>query len=538
MDAPDATVRLAMLKLMNPGGMPPMTQEEAQRLSTRMYLEGQNAQNVPTSTQTMQMRQGGPIDVNSYAGSMWSGPGSYTAPRLAPTSGSTMEQRADALLKQRFGTMLPGQTMREAGMRDEWMVPATEQAPAPAAQGIGGGSFLNAIKQPSGLESLLGYQFNAAAASAQPAARPAPQVQQSQGMFPGYKTPSPSVLQQMIGNATAPTPSMSNMTVAGALGMTPKAQELGLSRSRFQAEQQQNQEKSLLDTAASMMATGQDISGMNLNPSQMARVRTDAALLREKGQSTLRTVDEKGNPVQVTRDINGKVVAISPIQSPVQTPEELARGARLTTIAKGGAEAAMADLASYEKGYESAAAAENAALITEKALNSGKVTTGFGAPIAGYLKRVLSAANADAGVTEQELAQKGLAGMQAAGISAVMRGLGSMSNADREFAIQQFPAITDTERSIRFYVEMAKANAKFAREDQKLQRELKLAGNDPEVIAERMASIRNSRNIVPEIYDKVMKMPLASQKGAKPAATPSAPFSISDIQAEKKRRGL
>jgi len=42
MDAPDATVRLAMLKLANPNAMPPMSQEEAQRLSNRMYLEQQS----------------------------------------------------------------------------------------------------------------------------------------------------------------------------------------------------------------------------------------------------------------------------------------------------------------------------------------------------------------------------------------------------------------------------------------------------------------------------------------------------------------
>ena len=42
MDAPDATVRLAMLKLANPNAMPPMSQEEANRLSNRMYLEQQS----------------------------------------------------------------------------------------------------------------------------------------------------------------------------------------------------------------------------------------------------------------------------------------------------------------------------------------------------------------------------------------------------------------------------------------------------------------------------------------------------------------
>lgn len=533
MDAPDATVRLAMMKMLNPAGMPPMTQEEAQRLSTRMYLEGQSAKNVPTSAQTMQMRQAGPVDVNSYAGSMWAAPGSYTAARPTQIPSSTMEQRADAILKQRFGEMLPGQTMREAGMRDEWMVPAQQGAPeVRQLPQTGAGSFISALKQPSGLESLLGYQFNAGgsaaagsplvqpmasqgAPSARPSANILPTQTTNQGFLPGYKTPSPAVLQQMLANAQPQAPSFDNMTVAQTFGMTPTAQTLGMERSRFAAQTQKDKEKTLMDTATSMMASGQDVSGLGLTPSQMARVRTDASLLSEKGQRTVETVNEKGQAIKNTYDITGNLIASRPIERPVLSVEEQIAAERGKTIAKGDVEGAQKRLEGNTAAFNSAIASENAAQIAEKGILSPTTTTGFGANLASYFKRSLAAAGLDTGVTEQEFAQKGLAAMQASGIAAVMKGLGSMSDADREFAAKQFPQITDSKRSILFYIEMAKENAKFAREDAALQRSMQKRGIDPVEIANVIDERRQSRNVVQDAYDRAMKreIPVAPAAG-------------------------
>jgi hypothetical protein len=230
MDAPDPVVRSAMAKMMNPQGLPPMTQKELNRLLTRQSLESENVRLSNTaSQQTMAARQGiasgqmAPIDVRQYAGSMYAAPGSYTAARpMAEATGYNPERSADALLKAQFGQMLPGQQVRIAGIPDEMLVPAGQPEVQPVAQPA---AQAPSMTGGSAIEQLLGRNLSL------------------------FQAPEP-IYQQ------APAAS----TVSQIMQMTPFAQQQRLAQQKFAADQREAQTNQLIDTLASMDALGQDIT--------------------------------------------------------------------------------------------------------------------------------------------------------------------------------------------------------------------------------------------------------------------------------------
>jgi hypothetical protein len=153
-----------------------------------------------------------------------------------------------------------------------------------------------------------------------------------------------------------------------------------------------------------------------------------------------------------------------------------------------------------------------------KALDSGKVDTGLFGNAFSLAKRAGEAVGLpDLGATENEIAQKGLASLNAASLSGLARGLGSMSNADREFFTSGMPTITNRENTIRFYAEMAKANAAFAKEDRDFMRKQEKAGVPYQDILAELEIRRDNRNVGQSIYDRVIgsspasEMPVAGQ---------------------------
>jgi len=234
MDAPDPVVRSAMAKMMNPQGLPPMTQKELNRLLTRQSLESENVRLSNTaSQQTMAARQGiasgqmAPIDVRQYAGSMYAAPGLYTAARpMAEATGYSPERAADALLKARFGQMLPGQQVRIAGVSDEMLVTDGQPEVQPVAQPVAQpAAQAPSMTGGSAIEQLLGRNLSL------------------------FQAPEP-IYQQ------APAAS----TVSQVMQMTPFAQQQRLAQQRFAADQREAQTNQLIDTLASMDALGQDIT--------------------------------------------------------------------------------------------------------------------------------------------------------------------------------------------------------------------------------------------------------------------------------------
>ncbi len=174
---------------------------------------------------------------------------------------------------------------------------------------------------------------------------------------------------------------------------------------------------------------------------------------------------------------------------------------------------------------KSAISLEPAANQLIKALDSGKVDTGFFANAISYAKRAGEAVGLpDLGATETELADKGLAALSAATLSGLARGLGSMSNADREFFTSGLPSLTNKEQTIRFYAEMAKANAAFAKEDRAFMRKQEKAGVPYQDILSELEIRRENRNVGQGIYDrivgpsKVSSQPAAGALSISPAA--------------------
>jgi len=165
--------------------------------------------------------------------------------------------------------------------------------------------------------------------------------------------------------------------------------------------------------------------------------------------------------------------------------------------------------------YKNSIASASFAKQAEQAIAAGAKTGTF-AGLVGRLKTLGESIGAgDFGASEQSIAQKGLAGLQATGVRAIMQGLGSMSNADREFATSSLPTITDPKQSIQFYVELSKENERLAKEDAALIRKLERENVDQAEIYRRIDEAREARNVAESVYAKVT--------GQNPSAAPASP---------------
>jgi len=158
----------------------------------------------------------------------------------------------------------------------------------------------------------------------------------------------------------------------------------------------------------------------------------------------------------------------------------------------------------FTSDYDTAIAAGNSATMILEGLNAGK-TTGIFRPMATFLKRVAEGAGIkDLGIAEDELVAKGIAGQQATQISLLARGLGSMSNADREFYVATTPSITDSTLANKYFAELAKENEKFAKEDRSLIRQMQRNGVATEEIVRTIEELRENRNVARDVYRRVV----------------------------------
>ena len=135
----------------------------------------------------------GNVNVGSYAGSMWSPQGSYTAPR------ANQETVADLLLKQRFGTFEPGQVRGTVN-------PQGYGAAVAAGPNAGPVSVPVAPKLPQALDSMggllpqtpeaLGY---GAAQAIPSSAQAVPSVRTISAVPQAQPVQLPPALQQILG---------------------------------------------------------------------------------------------------------------------------------------------------------------------------------------------------------------------------------------------------------------------------------------------------------------------------------------------------
>jgi hypothetical protein len=168
------------------------------------------------------------------------------------------------------------------------------------------------------------------------------------------------------------------------------------------------------------------------------------------------------------------------------------------------AQSAQKRLDKFTSDYDNAIAGGTSATMILEGLNAGK-TTGIFRPMVTFLKRVAEGVGVkDLGVAEDELINKGIAGQQATQISLLARGLGSMSNADREFYVATTPSITDSTLANKYFAEMAKENEKFAKQDQALIRQMQNDKVPTQEIVNNIEALRENRNVARDVYRRVV----------------------------------
>jgi hypothetical protein len=303
---------------------------------------------------------------------------------------------------------------------------------------------------------------------------------------------------------------------AQAAAASPQQRQFGIQERNLALQQGQyanEQDDRSVKQAAADLASGRisDISQANLPQRLLGQAIMTANTLKQGGRP-MSLADVKMYRDQYGLDIKGmpsgktgEIIVTSmgtyaPTPPPVyrsltdeKSLEEMRRATASTET----------KLSEIEKGYDTATNYETQAKIAEKAYDSG-ASSGFGTPIKNLIFNALESAGIDTKAFEQQLLEKGLAGMQATGVRAIMSGLGSMSNADRDFATNSLPSLKDTELTNRFFIEMAKANAKFAKEDKKFQYVLERNATPKDEILRQLNERRDSRNVAEGIYNTVI----------------------------------
>ena len=163
------------------------------------------------------------------------------------------------------------------------------------------------------------------------------------------------------------------------------------------------------------------------------------------------------------------------------------------------AERASKQMDAFEKGITDAFSAADSASLVINALDKGE-TTGMFAPLSSFVSRALNLNDA----SQKTLLEKGVAGLSAQQVASLARGLGSMSNADREFFTATAPKLTDPTKANRFYAEMALENAKFAREDQDYIAMREAEGVGTKQILRELNKRAAGRNVAQSVYARVI----------------------------------
>jgi len=216
----------------------------------------------------------------------------------------------------------------------------------------------------------------------------------------------------------------------------------------------------------------------------------------------LRRPLNQAEDAKLYEDLQGRTVEQKP------SPRELANVELGTTRTK-------ANLEALDLKRSSSIAQGASANQIIKALDSGKASTGVFANVFSIAKRIGEGVGLqDLGATESEILDKGLAALNAAGLRSLASGLGSMSNADREFFTAGMPSITNKEQTIRYYAEMAKANAAFAKEDGAYFRKQEAAGVEYGDIISELEQRQESRNVAESIYSSIIEGKPVPQVGA------------------------
>ena len=294
--------------------------------------------------------------------------------------------------------------------------------------------------------------------SMQTAAQKSPNLQAVLG-----QAQSPDQLMQGLQGLKPMQPAKAGFQTAleGLMG-GPASRQMAQQQQQFETTQQRmatsEATKQRMGTAASMIALGQDISGLKLSPSELYQAITEGALLKEKGQSKLRT-DEGGVPTETTYDILGRPIAKSRIQSPIMTPEQAAA----IEAAKVRAEASAKRLEGLIGGaYEGVQ--KNTMVLEETARARSMIQQGAGMGPGAEAKLALKkAANIVApGLfdTSKEEIAKGTFASMALTASNRLKGQGQVTEAERKLVADTVPSFKSDKDAALYMMDFIDAAAK------------------------------------------------------------------------------
>lgn len=563
MDAPDPVVRSAMAKVMNPQGLPPMTQKELNRLLGRQYLEAQDqkTQANNASLQTMRVRQaisGGDIpaiDVRQYGGSMYSAPGSYTAPRFIaerqqpmvrmpseyairniPGRGESTVVRGTEIKGGPATSGMQALTVPEAGYgyvqgTNDYLSTTpygTMRGFAPALGATDVKYRTNELPpdQQERIARTAGEMLSSTeaapilaptapmSAGAQPSAQPA--IPQAPAARPGSLGPA---LDQLIGARAMPAPQSfaqqapTEVTPSNIFSFSPVALNLANEQrelSRRQAEDQRKmlEEKTKKDIAAARasFAVGQPLpAGIQLTAPQIYEAYIGGMDDRKRGLTTVRVDKEVGGkmvPYEITTNpLTGERYE-SQIQRPVLSVQELADLENKKQMMALGVD----DIKKVDLELQFARKQAELANQITNAIAQG-VTTGPLAEVSAGFKSIGEALlDNEYGATAQKLYIQAVQGMSLNQITNVMRGLGAMSDEDRKAAQKAFVSVRDPKLAVLYYAELSRLNYERAQARQALIDSLTESGATSDKIRVELSKMKRNEPFLSEVAFKNLKL--------------------------------
>jgi hypothetical protein len=468
---PDQATRTALNKIKLGGLGGQLTPEDQRRISAFEFIERENAR--------VDAEKNDPY--RNLIGQNARTPSAFNA-----------EASADNFLNSMFGQRQPGQISIAPSTAAPKVL--TQGMQTPRGNILGRGEFvdigdsLNAIASPAqSMGPALGMGATPQAVPAQPVAT------RGSGPILGQAVPNysqPPIQASILGDRSS--------VLDRAIAESPAGKNSQLQRDQFQSQQQLIGQKQLFERVSQDVAAG-DLSTLGSLPANMRNfalneaAKTNKELTPSLQQQYLTETDPK------KREDIAAAVRLGTTPSPtvadqlsVKSGEQaILSGSKYVEVAK--------------QNYADSSAQFETASTINNALKNPKLTTGFLAKASGTFRNLAeSLFGGDFGAAEQEIYKKGVSGFGLAGVRALFRGLGAMSDGDRQRGESTQMSITDPKKSIEYYTEVAKLNQERAREDVNTINKLQRQGVNADEIQRQIEELKMNRpSISDQAYETV-----------------------------------
>tara|TARA_R110000868_G_scaffold82647_1_gene233312 strand:+ start:1083 stop:2450 length:1368 start_codon:yes stop_codon:yes gene_type:complete len=312
-----------------------------------------------------------------------------------------------------------------------------------------------------------------------------------------------------------------------------KKAEINAKKAQFEREQR-------IKAVGISRALGQQ-DPVELTPDELNEALVFSAEVLKKGQTTERVdriVNGKVVPTNVNTNLITGKTSESAIREAFATPDDVAK----SESAKYFIEAGGKKLDKLNSELDSAESLNEFATQISDAIESG-ATTGLFASASGKLKNFMeSTFGGDYGATAQRLFTKATGGATGVMIRGMYKGLGGMSNTDREAGEKTYGLIQDPKQALRYFIETAKMNKERLEQQIQYANELRDSGLSVDKIASKVDDMRRKAPPVSEIVKERLGIKVEPKTSGTPETNETKPgFDIPSPEAiakELARRGL